>query len=213
MTELADTAQRYMCRNPKCRSKLPTPVSNPREAFCARGCHSAFYRTHCRVCEEPIEQPGRGERLICRKAACIRAFRESSDTYRYQVAQTAESISETPDFIDSKQPLKPDRGWFIVAGPEQTTSQFHCALVGARTAVDEVDRANAVHWRAAQAGEHGYRRPGAVTVEVPVPNSTPSAERPAMLPIPADLSIPAFLDGIVPIDVEIGGAALLALSR
>jgi hypothetical protein len=33
---------RHYCRNPKCRSKLTTPVVNPREAFCCRGCHSGF---------------------------------------------------------------------------------------------------------------------------------------------------------------------------
>ena len=35
MTEFA-TEVRHYCRNPKCRSKLPKPVSNEREAFCAR---------------------------------------------------------------------------------------------------------------------------------------------------------------------------------
>src|ERR1700722_11832464 len=116
MTEFAETAMRKFCRNPRCGSKLPTPVSNPREAFCARGCHSAYYRRHSLVCDGAIVQPKRGERLICRKPACIKAFRESSDAYRYQGSQTAESISETLDFIDSKQPPKPRsrvvyRGW------------------------------------------------------------------------------------------------------
>jgi hypothetical protein len=37
MTEFAETAMRKMCRYPRCGSKLPEPVSNPREAFCARG--------------------------------------------------------------------------------------------------------------------------------------------------------------------------------
>ena len=41
MTEFA-AETRYYCRNPKCRSKLPKPVSNEGEAFCARGCHTAF---------------------------------------------------------------------------------------------------------------------------------------------------------------------------
>jgi hypothetical protein len=71
---------RKFCR--KCRSKLPVPVSNEREAFCAKGCYSGFYWTRCRVCEAPIVQPIRGERLICRKPICIKAFRESSYTYR-----------------------------------------------------------------------------------------------------------------------------------
>jgi hypothetical protein len=37
------------CRSPRCRSKLEAPTSSPREAFCARGCHTGFYRTRCRV--------------------------------------------------------------------------------------------------------------------------------------------------------------------
>ena len=42
---------RHYCRNPRCRSKLPAPVTNAREAFCTRGCHRGFYRTRCLVCE------------------------------------------------------------------------------------------------------------------------------------------------------------------
>jgi hypothetical protein len=110
MTEFTETAMRHYCRNPKCRMRLPAPISNEREAFCTRGCYSAFYRKRCRVCEQPIEQPKRGERLICRRAACINAFREDSDAYRYHGRQSAESTQEVPDFIDLKPPLKPDRG-------------------------------------------------------------------------------------------------------
>jgi hypothetical protein len=62
-----------MCRNPKCRSKLPLPVSNPREAFCARGCHGAFYRKRCLVCEEPMERKT-GNQLICGKRKCRNAL-------------------------------------------------------------------------------------------------------------------------------------------
>jgi hypothetical protein len=50
---------RHRCRNPKCRLKLPDTVSNPRDAFCARGCHGSFYLRRCRICEDPIEQGGR----------------------------------------------------------------------------------------------------------------------------------------------------------
>jgi hypothetical protein len=65
---------RHYCRNPKCRSKLPKPVSNEREAFCARGCHTAFYRKRCLVCEGPIER-NRDDQKICRKAKCRSAWR------------------------------------------------------------------------------------------------------------------------------------------
>src|SRR5262249_161063 len=60
----SDDEVRQRCRNSRCRSKLPASVSNPREAFCTRGCHNSFYRHRCLICERPIEQPKRGKRLI-----------------------------------------------------------------------------------------------------------------------------------------------------
>ena len=73
-----------------------------------------------------------------------------------------------------------------------TPSQFHCATVGARAAVAESDLINAAHWRAARAGERGYCRSDAAAVPPTV--SSENTERHATLPIPDDLSIPAFLD-------------------
>ena len=67
--------ERHYCRNPKCRSKLPAPVASEREAFCARGCYSSFYLHRCRVCEKPIEQPKRGQRIICKRAKCKSAWK------------------------------------------------------------------------------------------------------------------------------------------
>jgi hypothetical protein len=74
--EFAETALRHRCRNPKCRMRLPTPVSNDREAFCCRGCHSSFYLRRCRVCERPIERAktGGNPHLICKRAQCRNAF-------------------------------------------------------------------------------------------------------------------------------------------
>jgi hypothetical protein len=65
---------RHYCRNPKCRSKLRTPVADPREAFCTKGCYTSFYRQRCRVCEELIAQPKHGVRAICNKAKCRDAW-------------------------------------------------------------------------------------------------------------------------------------------
>jgi hypothetical protein len=195
MVEFTETMMRKFCRNPKCRMKLPTPTSNERAAFCCRGCHSAYHRRHCLVCDGTIVQPKRGERLICKKAACINAFRDNSATYRYQGSQTAESISETPDFIDSKQALKPDRGWFAVAGPELTPDQFHCAIVGAREAVESVADVNKAHWRSARAGGHGYRVRDPDTPKPLAENPPENGGRSAVLiaTITDDLSISDFL--------------------
>jgi hypothetical protein len=77
------TEVRHRCRNPRCRSKLPTPVVNEREAFCARGCHTSFYLHRCLVCERAIEQPKRGRRLICKKAKCKRALQAGLGLGRY----------------------------------------------------------------------------------------------------------------------------------
>jgi hypothetical protein len=94
MTEFA-TEVRHYCRNPKCHSKLPKPVSNEREAFCARGCHTAFYRKRCLVCEGPIERT-RDDQKICRKAKCRSAWRARTGFGRYIAPPDAKLPSKKP---------------------------------------------------------------------------------------------------------------------
>jgi hypothetical protein len=60
MTEFAETALRHYCRNPRCQSKLPTPVFNSREAFCTKGCHSSFYRRRCLIATDAQVPLGTG---------------------------------------------------------------------------------------------------------------------------------------------------------
>ena len=128
MTEFKQELRHY-CRNPKCRSKLPAPVANEREAFCARGCYSSFYLHRCRVCEKPIEQPKRGQRIICKKAKCKNAWNAKLGFGRYVAPSDAGLISDKPVNAGVQTPVKAPRGWRIVAGPELTPSQFHCATV------------------------------------------------------------------------------------
>jgi hypothetical protein len=120
---------RHHCRNPRCRTKLKAPVTNPREAFCARGCHGSFYLKRCRVCEEPIERAKRGTRLICKKSKCRNAFKDKSGFGRYAALSNAELISEKPMNRAVLPPVKPRRSWFTVAGPELSPDQLHCATV------------------------------------------------------------------------------------
>jgi hypothetical protein len=127
MTEFTQTLRHY-CRNPRCRSKLPSPASDPLKAFCTRGCHSSFYLKRCVVCEKPIEQPIRGgRRLVCKKAKCRSAFQDRNGGRGYQASFSTESIQEVPDFIGAKKPLKPDRPYYIVAGPVISANVYHCA--------------------------------------------------------------------------------------
>lgn len=121
MTEFAETAMRHMCRNPKCRSKLSKPVSNEREAFCCRGCHSAFYRKRCRICECAIEQPKRGQRFVCNKPRCYAAFRGGQSLGRYHPSGEVQINSKNPTKSGLKSGLKPGRGitWAIAVNSSQ----------------------------------------------------------------------------------------------
>ena len=83
MTEFTETL-RHHCRNPRCRSKLPMPVSNPREAFCTKGCHSSFYLHCCLACEGPLQRK-REDQKVCRKAKCRNAWRAGSGFGRYML--------------------------------------------------------------------------------------------------------------------------------
>jgi hypothetical protein len=181
--------KRHYCRNPRCRSKLKEPVSNPHKAFCSKGCHASFYLHRCLICERPIDQPkGGGRRATCNRTKCRNAR-------RYQTPSVAKPIAEVPNFIGSKGAPSPDRRpWRIAAGPTLSPSAFHYAALplDRRTAAD-----NARH------NKQYYRDAVIKTLigptDLPI-NKIPGLTRPRAinpaasdLPIPADLTIPNFL--------------------
>ena len=132
--------------NRKCRTKLKEPVSNKREAFCARGCHTSFYLKRCLVCEGPLQRRNKTQR-VCRKSQCRNAWRAKAGFGRYFPSTAVSLASKTPNFIGSKPPLKPDRAWRQIAGPKLSPSQLHCGLVGAKEAVAEAHQKNRPYWR------------------------------------------------------------------
>ena len=133
MTEFQEEEFRHFCRNPKCRSKLKRPVSNKREAFCARGCHTAFYRKRCLVCEGPVER-NRDDQKICGKAMCRSAWRARTGFGRYIASSDAKLPSKKPVNKGPKgSPKRNPRSlsWLIVAGPPEgiSANALHCATV------------------------------------------------------------------------------------
>jgi hypothetical protein len=82
MTEFRETELRHYCRHKLCRSKLPQPVSNSREAFCSRGCYRSFYRRHCLICEAEMVRKTENQ-LVCGKRRCRNALQASSIVGRY----------------------------------------------------------------------------------------------------------------------------------
>jgi hypothetical protein len=148
---------RYRCRNPRCRVKLPAPVSNTREAFCCRGCYDGFFRTRCQVCEDPIEQPARGTRLTCNKAKCKNLWRTRTGFQEvgYPTLNAVKSFSERPVNKGSKLGINDDRAspWRVVAaGAPISANQYHCATVGVAEAIAGVARTNAAHWSRGRRG-------------------------------------------------------------
>ena len=137
---------RDFCRHRICRTKLKAPVSNPREAFCARGCHTSFYLNRCLSCEGPIQRRNKTQR-VCQKSQCRNAWRAKAGFGRYLPSTVVSSASKTPISIGSKWAPRQDRAWDQIAGPKLTASQLHCGLVGAVQAVAEADQKNRPHWR------------------------------------------------------------------
>jgi hypothetical protein len=213
MVEFVEEKPRHQCRNPKCRLKLQAPVTNQREAFCCRGCYSSFYRIRCRICEEPIKQPGRGTRLVCKKPKCRSAWQRKDGMGRYVASSDAKAIQEVPadqSVLRGPKPLDPADGpWRQIAGPPLTPSQFHCATLGGR-AMREVKRLEAKNRTTMKAAEQAEVRANGDFTEPDwqeavspdglrcyVTRSRPAATKAqiaAASAIPDDLSIPAFLD-------------------
>jgi len=207
MTEFTETL-RHHCRNPRCRSKLPMPVSNPREAFCTKGCHSSFYLHRCLACEGPLQRK-REDQKVCRKAKCRNAWRAGSGFGRYATSN-AKLASKTPDFIDPKTPFKPDRAWRIVAGSEPNTSMLHCATVCGDEAIEAINRTNARRWREADAKAEerslikrddtpvnitgGFNFPSAPVIDLaPITRSFPPPANDTAVSHDGSLDIPEFL--------------------
>jgi hypothetical protein len=152
MTEFTETAMRHMCRYPKCRSKLPAPVSNPREAFCARSCHTSFYRKRCLVCERLMERKTEHQ-LVCGKRTCRKALRASSDLGRYGPSSDVISSSKKPENKGLGEVVTDGRAWRQMAGPELSPDQIRAAAVPDGGEQERIEAKNRPAVKAAEQAE------------------------------------------------------------
>ncbi len=130
MTEFTQTLRHY-CRNPRCRSKLPSPASDPHKAFCTPGCHSSFYLKRCLVCENDKPARSTARRKLCRRSKCEGRYRKNGAHYSFLGADTA-SAANVPRSAQStgiKSADFGDRASHIVAGPKITACVYHCATL------------------------------------------------------------------------------------
>jgi hypothetical protein len=114
------------CRHRICRTKLKKPVSNRREAFCSRGCHTSFYLNRCVVCEDPLQRRNKTQK-VCRKSRCRNAWRAKARFGPHLPSSSVSLASKPLDSISPKRAPKPDRAWAQIAGPKLTTSQLRIA--------------------------------------------------------------------------------------
>jgi hypothetical protein len=173
---MSETARHY-CRC--CRSKLPAPVENLRNAFCCRGCYRQHYHSRCVVCERKTTRTTGNQRL-CGRRKCRNGFEALKAHFalgRYHAPSGRNLIQKTPDFIGPKQPLSPDRPWRVVAGPALGDAELHLVTV-AEDATARLNRASRHHWR--EAGKaaliqhhhapvnivNGYKFPNAPKIEI-----------------------------------------------
>ena len=221
MVDFTETAMRKRCRH--CKTNLPTPTSNERDAFCTRGCYGSFYLHRCLVCEKPIERTT-ANRKICKRSKCRNALASGAGfgRYRADLAKTSPSLKnpelmqEVPvpqrsasasGTVDQANTAYAPRPWRMVAG-KLTANQYHCAVVG--DAPDPngglPDIRYAQVWADGdwQSTENRNRKLlekhlARATDQAPAPVAPAmgiDAKRVAALvaTIPADLSIPPFLD-------------------
>src|SRR6516225_7916977 len=192
MTEFTQTLRHY-CRNPRCRSKLPSPAFDPRKAFCTRGCHSSFYLKRCLVCENDKPAGSTARRKLCRRPKCEGRYRKNSAHYSFLGADTA-SAANVPRSAQSTGIKRADfdaRPCYIVAGPKVSACVYHCATLPVDP--DIAARVNAANDRDRIRREIAWCR--AARPPIPIDVTVQSRWEPCVpsVPIADDLSIPDFL--------------------
>jgi hypothetical protein len=166
---------------------LPSPASDPRKAFCTRGCHSSFYLKRCLVCENDKPVASTARRIVCRRPKCEGRYRKNSAHYSFLGADTA-SAANVPRSAQSTGIKSADfdaRPCYIVAGPKITAAVYHCATLP----VDPDIAARARDWGRIRK-EIAWSKP-----RPPAPKEMQSDWRPCSpsVPVADDLSIPDFL--------------------
>jgi hypothetical protein len=132
LVDFAETG-RQRCRNKQCRCKLPSPTINERHAFCTKGCHTGFYSKRCLVCERALPPGSRAGRKLCKRPKCRYAYAQDRAKFDFPAlgSPNCEISSERPVkwALKTASNAVEEASWRIIAGPQLTPSQLHCATV------------------------------------------------------------------------------------
>jgi hypothetical protein len=98
---------------PRCGGKIKDPTSNPREAFCCKGCFTSYYRNRCIVCERSYNRT-REDQHTCGRRKCKGELRRHRLRYRgkwVQIPDEALSTIRNPIKSGFKTGITSLRGW------------------------------------------------------------------------------------------------------
>jgi hypothetical protein len=121
---------RRRCRNARCQARLKQPTTDPRNAFCSRGCFEAHFKKCCLVCECPLSRrkTGRPQRF-CRHR-CQLEFHRHPARFLGKWGETADARRNPLGNADStglKTGTKGGRGYCEIAGPPLSKTVFRLA--------------------------------------------------------------------------------------
>jgi hypothetical protein len=138
---------RRRCRNPRCGAKLERETSNPRNAFCCRGCFEQHYRKLCLVCERPLRRKAEQQRFCSSK--CKFACRRHPERF-LGVWANVPAAQRTPPTSARKSGLKTRaKGrptWRIGAGPAADLHPINLAVPLDPQTAARARRANGLVW-------------------------------------------------------------------
>jgi hypothetical protein len=75
--------------------KLKAPTDNEHHAFCTPGCHAAFYRARCLVCEDPMKRKREGQKIKSGHSRCAAEYRKFPRAYDYPRAENAKKGADS----------------------------------------------------------------------------------------------------------------------
>ena len=107
-----NNGERFLCRNQRCRSKLPIPTENDHKAFCSQYCYEQFYQWRCKVCEEPILKGRRRKSPDhCHAERCRKDFRRYPEAFSYPYSQTVKQDQKSAHFTEAFFGIRRVPGW------------------------------------------------------------------------------------------------------
>jgi hypothetical protein len=121
---------RHRCRNPRCGAKLKRPTENPRDAFCALGCVTSYFRNRCLVCEQLFRRRRKAEHQRFCRPKCRKEFQRHPERFLGgwgDVLVSSRATSETPIKPGLKSGSKVGRPFAQVAGPRLDPTGLHLA--------------------------------------------------------------------------------------